>query len=49
VAVFGGLLASKTTFLPGMRDSLLIAAAVSLAAAVGSLLLRAARPGASLN
>jgi MFS transporter, DHA2 family, methylenomycin A resistance protein len=47
VAVFGALLASKATFLPGMRDSLLIAAAVALAAAAVSLLLKPAEPGAS--
>jgi MFS transporter, DHA2 family, methylenomycin A resistance protein len=49
VAVFGALLASRATFLPGLRDSLLIAAAISLAAAAVSLLLRAARSGASLH
>jgi MFS transporter, DHA2 family, methylenomycin A resistance protein len=43
VAVFGALLASRSTFVPGMRDSLLIAAAVALAAAGVSLLIRAAR------
>jgi EmrB/QacA subfamily drug resistance transporter len=43
VAVFGALLASRSTFLPGMRDSLLIAAAVALAAAGVSLLIRPAR------
>jgi MFS transporter, DHA2 family, methylenomycin A resistance protein len=47
VAVFGALLATRATFLPGMRDSLLIAAAVALAAAAVSLLLKSARPGAS--
>lgn len=49
VAVFGALLASRATFLPGLRDSLLVAAAVSLGAAAVSLLLRAARSGASLH
>ena len=43
VAVFGALLASRATFLPGMRDSLLVAAAVALAAAGVSLLIRSAR------
>jgi MFS transporter, DHA2 family, methylenomycin A resistance protein len=47
VAVFGALLASRATFLPGMRDSLLIAAAVALAAAAVSLLLRPANTGAN--
>jgi EmrB/QacA subfamily drug resistance transporter len=45
VAVFGALLASRSTFLPGMRDSLLIAAAVALAAGGVSLLIRPARLG----
>ncbi|HEY6294510.1 MAG TPA: MFS transporter, partial [Streptosporangiaceae bacterium] len=36
VAVFGALLASRATFLHGMRVSLLIAAAVALAAALAS-------------
>jgi EmrB/QacA subfamily drug resistance transporter len=49
VAVFGGLLASRATFLPGLRDSLLIAATVALAAAAVSLLLRPGKTGASLN
>jgi len=49
VAVFGALLASRATFLPGLRDSLLIAAAISLAAAAVSLLLRAARSSAGLH
>jgi MFS transporter, DHA2 family, methylenomycin A resistance protein len=49
VAVFGALLASRATFLPGLRDSLLIAAAVALAAATVSLLLQPAEPGASPN
>jgi MFS transporter, DHA2 family, methylenomycin A resistance protein len=39
IAVFGGLLASRPTFLPGLRDSLLIAASVALAAAAVSLLI----------
>jgi len=47
VAVFGALVASRATFLPGMRDSLLIAAAVALAAAAVSLLLRPGNAGAS--
>jgi MFS transporter, DHA2 family, methylenomycin A resistance protein len=45
VAVFGALLATRAAFLAGMRDSLLIAAAVALAAAAVSLLIRAGRPG----
>jgi MFS transporter, DHA2 family, methylenomycin A resistance protein len=49
VAVFGALLASRATFLPGLRDSLLIAAAVALAAAAVSLLLRPGQARASLN
>jgi MFS transporter, DHA2 family, methylenomycin A resistance protein len=40
IAVFGALLASRTTFLPGLRASLLIAASVVLAAAVASVLIR---------
>ncbi len=43
VAVFGVLLASKATFLPGMRDSLLIAAVIALGAAAVSLLIKPAR------
>jgi len=43
VAVFGALLASRSAFVPGMRDSLLIAAAVALAAAGVSLLIKPAR------
>jgi sugar phosphate permease len=39
IAVFGSLLADQATFLQGMRTSLLIAAAVSLAAVAGGLLL----------
>jgi MFS transporter, DHA2 family, methylenomycin A resistance protein len=38
--VFGALLASRATFLHGLRVSLLIAAAVVLAAAAVSLLLK---------
>jgi MFS transporter, DHA2 family, methylenomycin A resistance protein len=45
VAVFGALLATRAAFLPGMRDSLLIAAAVALAAAAVSLLITPVRPG----
>jgi MFS transporter, DHA2 family, methylenomycin A resistance protein len=44
VAVFGALLAGRATFLPGLRDILLIAAAAVLGAAAVSLLLK---PGAS--
>jgi MFS transporter, DHA2 family, methylenomycin A resistance protein len=40
VAVFGALLASRATFLPGLRVSLLIAAGVVLAAAAVSMLIR---------
>jgi MFS transporter, DHA2 family, methylenomycin A resistance protein len=40
IAVFGALLASQATFLHGLRVSLLIAAAVALAAAAASRLLR---------
>ena len=40
VAVFGALLADQASFLPGLRLSLLIAAAVALAAAAASLLLQ---------
>jgi MFS transporter, DHA2 family, methylenomycin A resistance protein len=40
VAVFGALLASRATFLPGLRVSLLIAACVVLAAAAVSGLIR---------
>jgi EmrB/QacA subfamily drug resistance transporter len=39
VAVFGALLAGRASFLHGVRESLLIAAAVALAAAAASLLL----------
>jgi len=49
VAVFGVLLAGRATFLPGLRDSLLIAAVVALATAAVSLLLRPAEVGASLK
>ena len=40
IAVFGALLASRATFLPGLRVSLLIAAGVVLAAAAVSALVR---------
>jgi MFS transporter, DHA2 family, methylenomycin A resistance protein len=40
IAVFGALLASRATFLPGLRVSLLIAAGVVLAAAAVSVLVR---------
>ena len=40
VAVFGALLASRATFLPGLRVSLLIAACVVLGAAAVSMLIR---------
>jgi len=49
VAVFGALLASRATFLPGLRDSLLTAAAAVLGAAAVSLLLKPGRAGASLH
>ena len=42
VAVFGALLADQAAFLPGMRLSLLLAAAVALLAAAASVLLRPA-------
>ncbi len=42
VALFGALLASRATFLPGLRASLLIAAGVVLAAAAVSALIRPA-------
>jgi EmrB/QacA subfamily drug resistance transporter len=42
VAVFGALLAHRATFVPGLRVSLIIAAAVALAAAAVSVLLRPA-------
>jgi MFS transporter, DHA2 family, methylenomycin A resistance protein len=41
--VFGALLADPATFLPGVRLSLLLAAAVALLAAAVSLLLRPAQ------
>jgi MFS transporter, DHA2 family, methylenomycin A resistance protein len=41
VAVFGALLASRTTFVHGLRVSLLIAATVAVGAAAASLLLGA--------
>jgi len=47
VAVFGALLASRATFLPGLRASLLIAAAVALATAAVSLLIRPADEASS--
>jgi len=37
IAVFGALLASRAHFVPGLRESLVIAAAASLAAAVANL------------
>jgi MFS transporter, DHA2 family, methylenomycin A resistance protein len=40
IAVFGALLASRAGFLAGLRTSLLIAAAVALTAAAGSILLQ---------
>jgi MFS transporter, DHA2 family, methylenomycin A resistance protein len=40
IAAFGALVASRATFLPGLRVSLLIAAGVVLAAAAASLLIR---------
>jgi sugar phosphate permease len=43
IVVFGALLANQSTFLEGQRTSLLIAAAVALAAAAGSLLLPRSR------
>jgi len=43
VAVFGALLADRATFVHGLRVSLLIAAAVALAAAAVSILLRPGR------
>ncbi len=49
VAVFGALLASKETFVHGLRVSLLIAAAVALATAAVSLLTRPADDASSLN
>jgi DHA2 family methylenomycin A resistance protein-like MFS transporter len=42
IAVFGALLADRATFLHGLRVSLLIAAAVALAAAAVSLLIKPA-------
>jgi sugar phosphate permease len=47
IAVFGALLADRATFLHGLRVSLLIAAAVALAAAAVSRLL--SRPGHTLE
>jgi hypothetical protein len=43
VAVFGALLANQATFLHGLRTSLLLAAAVAIAAAALSLLLKPLR------
>jgi MFS family permease len=43
IAVFGALLANRATFLQGLRISLLLGAAVALAAAAASLLLRPRR------
>jgi MFS transporter, DHA2 family, methylenomycin A resistance protein len=40
IAVFGALVSSRTTFLPGLRDSLLIAAGVVLVAVAASGLIR---------
>ncbi len=45
VAVFGALLAQPATFMHGMRTSLLIAAGVTLATGVASLVLRKVRRG----
>jgi EmrB/QacA subfamily drug resistance transporter len=45
VAVFGALLANRATFVHGLRVSLLIAAAVALAAAAVSVLLKPASSG----
>ena len=44
IAVFGTLVASRATFLPGLRVSLLIAAGVVLAAAAVSVRIRPSRP-----
>jgi MFS transporter, DHA2 family, methylenomycin A resistance protein len=44
VAVFGALLAQPGTFLAALRTSLLLAAAVGLAAGASTLLLNRARP-----
>jgi EmrB/QacA subfamily drug resistance transporter len=49
IAVFGALLASRVTFVHGLRVSLLIAAAVALAAAAVSLLLRPAGHNSPVN
>jgi sugar phosphate permease len=46
VAVFGALLAHRASFLPGLRASLLIAAAVAVAAAAACSLLRTSRTAA---
>ena len=47
VAVFGALLAKHGAFMPGLRASLLIAAAVALVTAAASLLLRTPTKGAT--
>jgi MFS family permease len=49
IAVFGALLASRVTFVHSLRVSLLIAAAVALAAAAVSLLLRPAGHNSPVN
>jgi MFS transporter, DHA2 family, methylenomycin A resistance protein len=49
VAVFGALLAHRASFLTGVRASLLIAAAVTLTAAVAGLLLRTSRTATPAN
>jgi DHA2 family methylenomycin A resistance protein-like MFS transporter len=49
VAVFGALLASRATFMHGLRTSLLLAAGVALAAAAASLLLKPPRSGYDLE
>jgi MFS transporter, DHA2 family, methylenomycin A resistance protein len=49
VAVFGALLASRATFMHGLRTSLLLAAGVALAAAAASLLLKPSRSGYDLE
>jgi sugar phosphate permease len=49
IAVFGALLADRTTFLHGLRVSLLIAAAIAAATAIMSLLLSRAPAASSLE
>ena len=49
IAVFGALLASRATFLPGLRASLLIAAALALAAAVSQLIRPAGEASSPVN